>query len=77
MGTITGINGMAGGLSSFLINFLSGRLIDHCDAAQSVFLGFEGKEAAYMILFCYCSVAYLAGWIVMKGLVPRYRPVGC
>ncbi len=71
------INGMAGGLSSFLINFLSGRLIDHCDMARSVFLGFEGTEAAYMILFCYCSVAYLAGWLVMKGLVPKYAPVKC
>ena len=77
VGTITGINGMAGGLSSFLINFLSGRLIDHCDAAQSAFFGFEGKEAAYMLLFCYCSVAYLAGWLVMKVLVPRYKPVEC
>lgn len=73
--TITGLNGMAGGLSSFLINFLSGRLIDHYDASQGFFLGFQGKEAAYMILFCYCSVAYLLGWIVMKALVPKYKPV--
>lgn len=73
--TITGINGMAGGLSSFLINFISGRLIDHCHAAQTVFLGFQGKEAAYMMLFCYCSVAYLLGWTIMKLLVPHYKPV--
>lgn len=73
--TITGLNGMAGGLSSFLINFLSGRLIDHCDLAQTAFLGFQGKEAAYMMLLCYCSVAYLIGWLVMKSLVPKYTPV--
>ena len=73
--TITGINGMAGGLSSFLINFVSGRLLDHVEAAQTVFCGFQGKEAGYFIIFCYCSVAYIAGWLVMKLLVPRYMPV--
>ena len=30
---------------------------------------------AYFIIFCYCSVAYIAGWLVMKLLVPRYMPV--
>ncbi len=73
--TITGINGMAGGLSSFLINFLSGRLLDHVEEAQTVFCGFAGKEAGYFMIFCYCSVAYVAGWVVMKILVPRYMPV--
>lgn len=73
--TITGINGMAGGLSSFLINVGSGRLLDYVDQTQLVFLGFQGKEAGYFIIFCFCSVAYLLGWTVMKTLVPRYMPV--
>ena len=73
--TITGINGMAGGLSSFLINFVSGRLLDHVEAAQTTFCGFVGKEAGYFMIFGYCSVAYLVGWTVMKVLVPRYMPV--
>lgn len=73
--TITGINGMAGGVSSFLINMLSGRLLDHVEATQTVFLGFQGKEAGYFMIFCYCSVAYIVGWTVMKILVPRYMPV--
>ena len=73
--TITGLNGMAGGVSSFLINMLSGRLIDWADAGKVMFLGFQGKEAAYMMIFCYCSVAYLVGWTVMKTLVPKYNPV--
>ena len=75
MATITGLNGMAGGLSSFLINILSGRLLDHVEAAQTQFFGFQGKEAGYFMIFCYCSVAYLLGWIVMKLLVPKYKPV--
>ena len=39
------------------------------------FLGFEGKPAGYMIIFCVCAVAYLIGWTVMKLLVPKYKPV--
>lgn len=73
--TITGMNGMAGGISSFLINLGSGRLLDYVDATQLSFLGFQGKEAGYFMIFCYCSVAYLAGWSVMKSLVPKYKPV--
>jgi hypothetical protein len=28
-----------------------------------------------MVVFCCCAVAYLAAWVVMKSLVPRYRKV--
>lgn len=73
--TITGINGMAGGISSFLINVGSGRLLDYVDKARTVFLGFQGKEAGYFMILCYCSVAYLIAWTLMKVLVPRYNPV--
>jgi len=38
-------------------------------------LGFEGKPAGYMIIFCICAVAYLIGWIIMKTLVPKYKPI--
>jgi ACS family hexuronate transporter-like MFS transporter len=37
--------------------------------------GFEGKPAAYMVVFSICSVAYLIGWCIMKALVPKYKPV--
>jgi ACS family hexuronate transporter-like MFS transporter len=73
--TITGINGMAGGLSSFLINVGSGHLLDFVERTQFQFFGFQGKEAGYFIIFCCCSVAYLLGWTVMKLLVPKYKPV--
>ena len=73
--TITGIGGMAGGLGSFLINKCSGTLFDYSDATQMVFMGFQGKEAGYFIIFCVCAVAYLIGWCIMKALVPKYRPV--
>ena len=36
---------------------------------------FEGKPAAYMVVFCICAVAYLIGWVIMKTLVPKYKPI--
>ena len=39
------------------------------------FMGFSGKPAGYFIIFCICAVAYLLGWIVMKALVPKYKPI--
>ena len=39
------------------------------------FMGFSGKPAGYFIIFCVCAVAYLIGWIVMKALVPKYKPI--
>ena len=75
--TITGIGAMAGGLGSMLINFGSGVLFDYAEGQGSAFsfLGYEGKPAGYMIVFCFCAVAYLIGWIIMKTLVPKYKPV--
>jgi ACS family hexuronate transporter-like MFS transporter len=44
-------------------------------AGTSSFLGFEGKEAGYMTVFCMCAVAYLFAWVVMKILVPAYKRI--
>jgi ACS family hexuronate transporter-like MFS transporter len=77
IGTITGIGTMAGGLASFAINYSSGEFFDWAAAQGSAytFFGFEGKPAAYMVVFCICAVAYLIGWCIMKALVPKYKPV--
>ena len=77
IGTITGIGSMAGGLGSFAINLCSGEFFDWAAAQGSAytFFGFEGKPAAYMVVFCICSVAYLIGWCIMKALVPKYKPI--
>jgi ACS family hexuronate transporter-like MFS transporter len=71
--TVTGIGGMAGGLGSFIINKGSGVLFTHAGDTQMKFMGFQGKEAGYFIIFSICAVAYLIGWIVMKSLVPTYK----
>jgi ACS family hexuronate transporter-like MFS transporter len=73
--TVTGIGGMAGGVGSFLINKGSGVLFTHAGETQMQFMGFQGKEAGYFIIFSICAVAYLIGWVVMKALVPKYRPI--
>ena len=75
--TITGIGGMAGGISSFLINKSAGVLFTYSENAGAAFsfLGFEGKEAGYMIVFCCCAVAYIWAWVVMKLLVPKYKVI--
>ncbi len=75
--TITGIGGMAGGVGSFLINKGSGMLFTFSEEQGEAFqfLGFEGKPAGYMIVFCICAVAYLLAWVLMKTLVPKYKPI--
>ena len=75
--TITGIGGMAGGVGSFLINKGSGMLFTYAEGQGSAFtfMGFEGKPASYMIVFCICAVAYIIAWSIMKALVPKYKKV--
>lgn len=73
--TITGIGGMAGGMGGFLINLYAGRLFTYAAETNMKALGFTGKPAGYMIVFCFCAVAYIIAWTVMKLLVPRYKPV--
>ncbi|MCD7710710.1 MAG: MFS transporter [Porphyromonadaceae bacterium] len=75
--TITGIGGMAGGIGSFLINKGAGVLFDYSEnmGAAFRFLGFEGKQAGYMIIFCICAVAYIIAWGIMKALVPKYKRI--
>ena len=75
--TITGIGTMFGGLCSFAINKCSGMLFDYAGAQGDAFtfFGATGKPAGYMIVFCYCAVAYLVAWCIMKVLVPKYKRI--
>ncbi|MBP1676223.1 MAG: transporter [Bacteroidetes bacterium] len=67
--TIVGIGGMAGGIGSFIINKGSGVLFDYSLAEWG------SKTPGYTIVFSFCALAYLIGWIVMKTLVPKYKPI--
>ncbi|MCQ2181656.1 MAG: MFS transporter [Bacteroidales bacterium] len=75
--TITGIGAMAGGVGSMIIQKVAGNLFTYAENAGSAFsfLGFEGKPAGYFVMFCFCGIAYLFAWALMKSLVPRYRQI--
>jgi ACS family hexuronate transporter-like MFS transporter len=75
--TITGIGAMAGGVGSMIIQYVAGRLFTHAEQAGEAFrfLGFTGKPAGYFVVFCFCGIAYLLAWVLMKSLVPKYKPI--
>ena len=75
--SITGIGAMAGGIGSMIIQYVAGQLFTFAEGKGAAFhfMGFEGKPAGYFIMFCFCGLAYLLAWILMKSLVPKYKPV--
>ena len=73
--TVTGAAGLASGLGSFTSNYGAGCLFTYAGETGMQFLGFEGKQAGYMIVFMLASVAYMFSWVIMKVLVPRYKLV--
>ena len=75
--TITGIGTTAGGIGSMFVQKIAGKLFTYAEAAGGdfSFLGFEGKPAGYFVMFCFCGVAYLLAWFIMKSLVPEYKQV--
>ncbi|MGN0188968.1 MAG: MFS transporter [Candidatus Cryptobacteroides sp.] len=75
--TITGIGGMAGGIGSFFIQKGAGMLFTHTDELGQAFnfLGFYGKQGGYFIMFCFCGLAYIIAWSIMKALVPKYKKI--
>lgn len=66
--SVAGIGGMAGGLGGVLITKTGGALFDHYKSLGHI-------ETGYTIMFTYCAIAYLIAWMLMKMLVPGYRPV--
>ena len=75
--TLTGIAQFAAGCGSFMVNKSAGKLFTYVaeQGEAFAFLGYTGKPAGYMVVFCYCAVAYIIGWMCMKTLVPKYKPV--
>ena len=68
VGSVIGIGGMAGGLGGVLVSKLGGALFDHYKALGHI-------ETGYTIMFAICALAYLVAWVVMKLLVPKYKPI--
>jgi MFS transporter, ACS family, hexuronate transporter len=68
IGSVVGIGGMAGGLGGVVMSKLGGALFDHYKALGHI-------ETGYTIMFTICALAYLVAWVVMKSLVPKYKPI--
>jgi MFS transporter, ACS family, hexuronate transporter len=68
IGSVVGIGGMAGGLGGVIMSKLGGALFDRYKALGHI-------ETGYTIMFAICALAYLVAWIVMKSLVPKYKPI--
>ena len=68
VGSVVGIGGMAGGLGGVAVSKIGGAVIDHYADLGKI-------QTGYTIMFTFCAVAYLIAWFVMKGLVPKYRPI--
>jgi ACS family hexuronate transporter-like MFS transporter len=66
--SVTGIGGMAGAVGGILIARAAGLLLQH-------YTELGKPEVGYAILFVICGTAYLAAWVVMYLLVPKYQQV--
>ncbi len=75
--TLTGIAQCAAGAGSFLVNKSAGKLFTYAAEQGDAFsfMGYTGKPAGYCIVFGYCAVAYIIGWLCMKTLVPKFKKV--
>jgi ACS family hexuronate transporter-like MFS transporter len=66
--SVVGIGGMAGGIGGVLVSKVGGAIFDHYQALGHI-------QTGYTIMFSFCAIAYLLAWVIMKSLVPRYRPI--
>ncbi len=66
--SVVGIGGMAGGLGGVAVSKIGGAIFDHYGAIGQI-------KTGYTIMFSFCAIAYLIAWIVMKSLVPKYKPI--
>ena len=68
IGSVVGIGGMAGGIGGVVMSKLGGALFDYYKESGHI-------QTGYTIMFAICAVAYLIAWMVMKTLVPKYKPI--
>lgn len=68
IGSVVGIGGFAGGIGGVLITKLGGALFDYYKSVGHI-------KTGYTIMFTICALAYLLAWMIMKALVPKYKPI--
>jgi MFS transporter, ACS family, hexuronate transporter len=68
-GFVTGIGGMFGGLGGILLSLL---------VQKRMFVYYESIgqiQTGYYIMFFICGLAYISAWLIMRALVPKFKPV--
>lgn len=66
--SVTGIGGMAGGIGGVIISKVGGWLFDYYGSLGHI-------ETGYTIMFAFCATAYVVAWVIMKILVPKFKPI--
>lgn len=66
--SVTGIGGMAGAAGGILIAWAAGLLLKHFTELGKV-------EVGYSIMFIVCGLAYIAAWLLMHILVPKFKKI--
>ena len=66
--SVTGIGGMAGGIGGMVVSQFAGRLFTY-------YAEIGHKDTGYTIMFFICALAYLTAWVIMKLLVPKFKPI--
>lgn len=66
--SVTGIGGMAGGIGGVIISKVGGWLFDYYGSLGHI-------ETGYTIMFAFCATAYVVAWLIMKALVPQFKPI--
>jgi ACS family hexuronate transporter-like MFS transporter len=66
VGSIVGIGTLAGGIGGILIQLVSGKMND---------IFSETPKTAYLIMFIICAAGYMTAWFIIKGLVPKHKPI--
>ncbi len=66
--SVVGVGGMAGGLGGVAVSKIGGAVFDHYEKLGNI-------QTGYTIMFTFCAVAYIIAWVIMKSLVPKYKPI--
>jgi len=66
--SIIGIGTMAGGIGAVVVSKTGGWLFDYYAALGRI-------DTGYTLMFMFCAIAYVLAWLIMKLLVPQFKPI--
>lgn len=66
--SVIGIGGMSGSMGGVIVTQISGTIFDFYKKQGHI-------EKGYTLMFIYCALAYLIAWLIIKTLVPKYKPI--